>query len=149
MPNPLKPRVNKILPLLSCLSQLFTAIREDLHACVHTGLGPRSCQLSSLRFPVLRQGAGALSPFLPRAGVCALVVYNVCVSLGYLMGLELAKGVWLATSSRNLASPGLRFQAHITTSCVLVVALNVGARDGSKSSSHAWPIDTSPTEPSP
>lgn len=54
---------------------------------------------------------------------------NVHVSLEYLMGLELAKGGWLATSSRSLASPGLGFQAHTTMSWVLVVALNVGARD--------------------
>lgn len=99
---------------------------------MHTGLGPQSCQQSSLRFPALSQDADALSPFLPRTGVYALVMCNVHVSFGYLMGLGLAKGGWLATSSRNLAFPGLRFQAHTTTSCVLVVALNVGTRDATR-----------------
>lgn len=44
----------------------------------------------------LSQDSGSLSPFLPRTGVRALVMYNVHDNLGYLMGMELAKGGWLA-----------------------------------------------------
>lgn len=96
--------------------------------CTHAHRpGPRSHQQSSLRFPALSQHSGALSPVLPRSGVCALV-FNVHINLGCLMGMELARGGWLARSSRNLASPALGFHAHTTMSCVLV-ALNVGARD--------------------
>lgn len=97
-----------------------------MHVCTHAWDLGHTRRVVSGSLLSARTQAHSLH-FSPGLGCVHLLMSNVHSNLGYLMGMELAKGGWWFKLQKScFPSSGLSSTHHM--SCVPVVAFNVGAR---------------------